>query len=56
MNLTRFRRPKIVCSPSCTDFRARTNAVILVDMGHMLREEDIQEEQVKVGNPKPECG
>jgi hypothetical protein len=36
------------------DFRPKTNAVILLDMGHTLRGEHIQEEQGKVGNPKLE--
>jgi hypothetical protein len=34
--------PKIDCSPSYAD--NETNAVILLDMGHMLRGEYIQEE------------
>jgi hypothetical protein len=33
------QRPKIVCSPSYADYRPKTNTVILLDMGHMLREE-----------------
>jgi hypothetical protein len=33
-----------LCSPSYVDFRSKTNAVILLDMGHMLRGEHIQEE------------
>jgi hypothetical protein len=39
VKLARLRRPKIVCSPSYADFRPKTNAVILLDMGHMLRGE-----------------
>jgi hypothetical protein len=39
-----IRRPKIVCSPSYVDFRPKTNIVVLLDMGHMLRGEHIQEE------------
>jgi hypothetical protein len=31
-------------SPSYADFRPKTSAVILLDMGHMLRGEHIQEE------------
>jgi hypothetical protein len=30
----RIRRPKITCSPSYTDYRPKTNAVILLDRGH----------------------
>jgi hypothetical protein len=48
VKLARLRRPKIIWSPSYTDFRPKTNAVILLDMGHTLREEHI------VGNPKLE--
>jgi hypothetical protein len=36
------------------DIRPKTNAVILLDMGHTLRGEYVQEEQGKVGNPKLE--
>jgi hypothetical protein len=38
VNLARLRRPKIACSPSYEDYRPKTNAVILLDMGHTLRE------------------
>jgi hypothetical protein len=34
VKLVRLRRPKITCSPSCGDYRPKTNAVILLDMGH----------------------
>jgi hypothetical protein len=44
VKLARLRRPKITCSLSYADFRPKTNAVILLDMGHSLREEYIQEE------------
>jgi hypothetical protein len=56
VKLSRLRRPKFICSPSCADKRPKTNAVILLDMGHMLRGECIQMEQGKVGNPKLESG
>jgi hypothetical protein len=36
------------------DFRSKTNAVILLDLGLMLRGGHIQEEQGKVQNPKLE--
>jgi hypothetical protein len=42
--VSRLRRPKIVCSPSHADFSLKTNAVILLDMVHMLRGEHIHEE------------
>jgi hypothetical protein len=38
MKLARLRKPKITCSPSYADYRPKTNAVILLDMGHTLRE------------------
>jgi hypothetical protein len=42
--VSRLRRPKIVCSSSYVDYRLKINAVILLDMGHMLRGEHIEEE------------
>jgi hypothetical protein len=39
VKLVRLRRLKIVCSPSYEDYRPKTNAVILLDMGHTLRGE-----------------
>jgi hypothetical protein len=33
MKLARLRRPKITCSPSYVDYRPKTNAIILLDMG-----------------------
>jgi hypothetical protein len=39
VKLARLRRPKITHSPSKVDYRHKTNAVILLDMGHTLREE-----------------
>jgi hypothetical protein len=44
LKLARLRRPKIICSPSHEDIRPKTNAVILLDMGHELSGEHIQEE------------
>jgi hypothetical protein len=37
--LARLGRPKISCPPSYADHRPKTNAVILLDMGHTLRGE-----------------
>jgi hypothetical protein len=42
VKLARLRRPKIICSPSYADYRLKTNAVILLDMGHTLRGEHEQ--------------
>jgi hypothetical protein len=36
-NLARLRRPNVVCSPSYEDFRFKTNAVVVQDLGHTLR-------------------
>jgi hypothetical protein len=44
MKLARLRRPTIMYSPSYADLRPKKNAVILLDMGHLLRREHIQEE------------
>jgi hypothetical protein len=30
----RLRRPKVACSPSYADYRPKTNAAVLLDMGH----------------------
>jgi hypothetical protein len=32
-----LRRPTIICSPLYTDYRCKTNAVILLSMDHTLR-------------------
>jgi hypothetical protein len=32
--LVRLRRPKITCSPSSVNYRAKTNAEILLDTDH----------------------
>jgi hypothetical protein len=42
--VSQSQRPKMICSLSYADFRPKTNAVLLLDMGHMLRGECIQEE------------
>jgi hypothetical protein len=44
LSKVRLRRAKIICSLSYADFRPKTNAVMLLDMGHTLRREHIQEE------------
>jgi hypothetical protein len=41
--VTRLRRPKIICCPSYVDYKPKTNAVILLDMGHTLRGERVWE-------------
>jgi hypothetical protein len=52
----RLRRPKITCSPSYVDYIPKTNAEILLDMGHTLREEHAREEYGKGSTQKLECG
>jgi hypothetical protein len=54
VKLVRFRRPKIACSPSYVDYRLKTNAEILLDMGHILKGDSTMEE--REGNLNPECG
>jgi hypothetical protein len=34
LKLARIRRPKVTCSPSYADYRPKTNAAIIWDMGH----------------------
>jgi hypothetical protein len=36
VKLSRLRRPKLACSLSYADYRPKTNAVILLDMGQTL--------------------
>jgi hypothetical protein len=43
--LARFKRPKIICSPSYVVFRSRENAAMWLDLDHMTRGEHIQEIQ-----------
>jgi hypothetical protein len=50
------RWPKIACSPSCLDYRPKTNAVISLDMGHTLGREHAGENRERKGNLKFECG
>jgi hypothetical protein len=35
--VSQVRRPKITCSPSYVDYRPTTNAVMLLDRGHINR-------------------
>jgi hypothetical protein len=44
VKLARLRKPKVICSPAYADFTSKTNAVILLDLGHTLRGEHIQDE------------
>jgi hypothetical protein len=44
VRLARLTRPKIVCSPSYEDFRSKANAVVLLDLGHTLKGENLWEE------------
>jgi hypothetical protein len=54
--VTQLQKPKITCSPSYADYRPKTNAVILLNMGHTPKGECIQEDRERKGNLKPECG
>jgi hypothetical protein len=42
--VSQAKKTKKSCSPSYADYRPKTTAVILLDMGHTLRGEHIQEE------------
>jgi hypothetical protein len=42
--VSQAQKAKNHISPSYVDFRSKTNAVILLDMGHTLRGKHIQEE------------
>jgi hypothetical protein len=52
VKLARLRRPKIECSPSYVADRPKTNAVILLGMGHTQRGECVWEEKRKGKKPK----
>jgi hypothetical protein len=41
--LARPRRPKIICTPSYVGFRSMAKAVMLLDLGHTLKGEQIGE-------------
>jgi hypothetical protein len=42
--VSQAQKTEIVCSPSYVHFRSRAKAVMLLDLGHTLREEHIWEE------------
>jgi hypothetical protein len=42
--VSQAQQAKKPCSPSYTDYRPKTNVVILLDNGHTLREEHTWEE------------
>jgi hypothetical protein len=52
----RLKGPKISCSPSYVVYRPKTNAVILLDMGHPLTETAHGRNRKREGNQKFECG
>jgi hypothetical protein len=58
VKLIKLRRPKIICSPLYADYSPKTNAVILLDMGHTLRKGTHMRERnrEREGNLKLECG
>jgi hypothetical protein len=45
--INQAQKAKNTCSPSYTDYRCKTNEVILLNMGHTLRGDHTQEEQGK---------
>jgi hypothetical protein len=56
VKLARLRRLKIKCSSSYVDYRPKTNAAILLDMGHTLRGEHTQRNRERKGNLKLNYG
>jgi hypothetical protein len=56
VRLARLRRSKIACSSSYADYRPKTNAIILLDIGHTLRGEYEQRNRERERNLKLECG
>jgi hypothetical protein len=50
--IARLRKPKIICSPSYMDYNLKTNAIILLDMGHILRGEHAWEKYGNGRKPK----
>jgi hypothetical protein len=56
VKLAKLRRPKTARSPSYVDYRLKTNAEILLDMGHTLRESRHRRNKKRKGNLKLECG
>jgi hypothetical protein len=56
VKLIRLIRSKMACSPSYVDYRPKTNAAILLDMGHTLRENMHRTNRKRERNLKLECG
>jgi hypothetical protein len=56
VKLARLRGPKIAHSPSYVDYRLKTNAVILLDVGHTLMGDHTRTDKEKEENQKCECG
>jgi hypothetical protein len=44
LSKVRLKKPKITCSPSYADYRPKTNAEIVLKMGHTLWEDLAREE------------
>jgi hypothetical protein len=55
MKLASLRRSKLACCVSYADYRPKTNAAILLDMGHTLRETGHGRDRKREGNQKLEC-
>jgi hypothetical protein len=54
--LASIRRPIIACSLSYADYGSKTNAVVLLGIGHTLRGEQAWERREREGKLKLECG
>jgi hypothetical protein len=55
VKLGRLRRPKVSWSPSYADYRLKTNAAILWDMGHTDGSHDVKN-RARYGNKTLGCG
>jgi hypothetical protein len=56
MKLDRLRRPKLACVPSYAVCRPKISTLILLDMGHILKEDHTKERSGREENQKLECG
>jgi hypothetical protein len=56
VKLARLKKPKIIYSPSYADYRLKTNAVIILDMGHTKGKLHMgRKDRAREGNQKLEC-
>jgi hypothetical protein len=56
VKLPRLRKRKVTCPPSYVDYRPKTNAAILLDMGHSKGKLHTGRIPAGEGNQKLDCG